>query len=165
AVGAVCKTSMAALALRTKADCHARLGQWPEAEHDYRRAIALAPRVGASYEGLGRCLLAQGRFAEVAALALDSEAIFGATALSSYHLGIACYRMGEIEGALRAWERSIAIAPSFAPAYHKLTGLFRYDRPDPAKAAMYHALGRVARNVRLKREVRLPRVTGAPENG
>lgn len=165
ALAALQTAPSAALMLRTKADCHARLGHWSQAESDYRRAIALAPRVGAAYEGLGRCLLAQERFAEVAALAMESEAVFGATALSSYHLGIACYRMDEIENALLAWERCIAIAPSFAPAYHKLTSLFRFHRPEPVKAAMYHALGRVARNVRLKRRATPPHVTSAGGNG
>ncbi|MEM9762328.1 MAG: tetratricopeptide repeat protein, partial [Pseudomonadota bacterium] len=163
ALAALQTTPPTALTLRAKADCHARLGRWPEAERDYRKAIALAPRLGAAYEGLGRSLLAQGRFAEVAALAVDSEAAFGATALSSYYLGMACYRLGDVEGALRAWERSIAIAPSFAPAYHKLTSLFRYDRPEPGKAAMYHALGRVARSVRLKRKVTPTHVRGERE--
>ncbi|MEM8760536.1 MAG: tetratricopeptide repeat protein, partial [Pseudomonadota bacterium] len=165
AMAALQSAPSTALTLRIKADCQARLGHWSEAEGGYRRAIAMAPRIGAAYEGLGRSLLAQGRFAEVAALAMDSEAVFGATALSSYYLGMACYRLGEVESALRAWERSIAIAPSFAPAYHKLTSLFRYDRPEPTKAAMYHALGRVARSVRQKRRVTPPHVTSARENG
>ncbi|MEM6825463.1 MAG: tetratricopeptide repeat protein, partial [Pseudomonadota bacterium] len=155
AIAALQTAPMVALVLRTRGDCFAHLERWSEAEDDYRQAIVLAPRGGAAYEGLGRSLLAQSRFAEVAALAIDSETVFGATALSSYHLGIACYRMGEIEDAMLAWERSVAIAPGFAPAYHKLTSLFRHDRPDPAKAAMFHALGRVARHVRLKQRTAL----------
>ncbi|MEM9762010.1 MAG: alkaline phosphatase family protein [Pseudomonadota bacterium] len=140
-----------ALVLQTRANCLARLGNWREAEALYRRVITSSPRVGGAYEGLGRCLLAQRREDEVVTLALKSEATFGATLLSSYYLGLALHRVRETDAAVRAWERCIAIAPDFAPAYRRLQGIFLYEISDPAKAAMYGALGKVARSVRLKR--------------
>lgn len=137
--------------LGCKAACLAELRRWDEAEVLYSRVIQADPRASTAYVGLARCLLAQDKSEAVISLAQESVTAFGETPIGSYYLGTARYRCGDADRAIAAWQRCIALAPGFAPAYRRLSAVLRYDHSEPAQAAMYDALGRAAYRVGLSR--------------
>lgn len=66
--------------------------------------------------------------------------------LSWYHLGVMRYRAGDVAGAKKAWEQSIAKEPS-AWAYRDLAVLKREEGDEPAAADLWLTAARLAPDV------------------
>jgi TolB-like protein/tetratricopeptide (TPR) repeat protein/DNA-binding winged helix-turn-helix (wHTH) protein len=88
------------------------LRRLPEAEREYRRAVAVEPAFWLTHNALGAFLLSQGRVDEAAAAFQRVTELTPASASAYNNLGAALQSAGEFERAADAFRRSLAIAPS-----------------------------------------------------
>lgn len=117
------------------------LGNKPEAEQHYRRALALDPAGRYALLGLARLYAGWNRAAEARTL-LD-EAIARHPTERWFHdtLGGLLYQQNDLQGAERALRRSIALKPDGVQAYVSLSGvLLRAERSEAALQVLQQGL-------------------------
>lgn len=114
--------------------CLERSKQWPQAEADFKRALALQPDQPDVLNYLGYSWVDKGLNLEQARAMLERAVSLrprdGAIVDS---LGWALYRLGDMDGAVRALERAADLLPSDPTINHHLgDALFRVGRADEA---------------------------------
>ncbi|MGH9638767.1 MAG: alkaline phosphatase family protein [Bryobacteraceae bacterium] len=98
------------------ASLYVRLGQLGRAEAALRTAVELDPGFQQAHSLLARVLAARGKTAEAAAAARDGLSVDFASASLHSALGIALAQSGDEDGALKAFEASLAFDSQFTEA-------------------------------------------------
>jgi tetratricopeptide (TPR) repeat protein len=118
------------------------LDRWPEAESDYRRAIALQPRNAAYLNGLGYGLADRNmRLDEAVRLLREAVRLAPRSGAIIDSLGWALYRRGEYLQAVELLERAVPLAPgSAAVVDHLGDAYWRIGREGDARIEWRKAL-------------------------
>jgi protein O-mannosyl-transferase len=156
------------------ATLRAQAGRWPEAEAEYRAALAIYPSYLAALNGLGHALLMQGRLPEARAIFEQALATYPQSVETLVRLGNLLLETREALPALARFESALALAPRSQDArIGRASALFMLGRyaesataweaasatatgdPDlrPHLAAAYHAAGRTIDAERLWTEL------------
>jgi len=98
-------------------------GQREAAVAEMKLALKLAPSSDESYRRLATVYLAGGSKDAISAYEKAAE-INPYYWFNFNYLGIACFRLGEIEKAEKAFRRVTELAPDWAPAYNNLGGVY-----------------------------------------
>jgi tetratricopeptide (TPR) repeat protein len=100
--------------------------QWVEAVAEYKKAIALDPRLAVAHDNLGVALAFQHRTVE--AIAEYRQAIAQDPKLASphYNLGVALRDEGEWEEAIAEYRRALVLDPRLAPRHAKAHGVLAH---------------------------------------
>ena len=99
---------------------HLRLGQWPEAEVAFARALAIHPESPRSHNGLGIALAARQQHRTAIKHQLRSIGLHYCQADSHYQLGLSLNATGQYRRAAEAFNTALAIEPALAEAQQAL---------------------------------------------
>ncbi len=89
----------------------ARCGNAIDAEREFRRAVALEPHYWRTYGALGSFLFSSGRFKEAEAEYERLTELAATDRGACGNLASARYMQGNVDGALAAWQKAIALKP------------------------------------------------------
>jgi DNA-binding winged helix-turn-helix (wHTH) protein/tetratricopeptide (TPR) repeat protein len=131
------------------ADTHATLGSiffryhwdWPAAEKELRRAVALNPASATAHHDYAWFLVAQGRFDEALGEIQRAQALDPLSPRANADVGWVYYRAGRWPEAIRQMKLTLELEPGFTSARHCLEGaLARQGRLVEAVAQAREAL-------------------------
>ena len=104
-------------------------GRWPEAEAEYRAALAIYPQYLAALNGLGHALLMQGRMPEARTVFEQALATYPQSIEALVRLGNLLLEMRDATPALARFESALALAPRSQDArIGKASALFMLGR-------------------------------------
>jgi len=91
----------------------ASLGQFDRAIADYEKALSISPELEIALLGLTAAYLLTHRIADATATALRALAVAPDSAHALAIAGQCCARCGDVEGAIRHFDRALALKPNF----------------------------------------------------
>lgn len=121
-----------------------QLKQWDDAEKSYRRALDCDSENAYAFAGLARSYLGRKLNGEAAEAALNAVGLLHYYPLAHYLLGIALFRLGQVERAVHAFEVAVAINPNFAEAHRRLAHISKFVLHDEERARKHRDLARRA---------------------
>lgn len=139
-------------ALTLKGEAHQRLRQWPESKKAFHEALSIDSETPGPLLGLARTAMAERQFEEAIDHARASLGLLFFQPKAHYLLGLAHYRLGQMNEAEQAYLQCARQAPLFAAAYRMLAQLAQYHQRDPGKTLHYKEQVKVARQ--KQRELR-----------
>jgi tetratricopeptide (TPR) repeat protein len=105
---------------------------------EYRRAIALDPRLSDAQVNLGRLLHEAGQAEEALASYRAALAVRRDDPIAAFNLGVALEDLGRRAEAIEAYCRAIAISPDSADAHYNVARL--YEQTGASESAIRHLL-------------------------
>ncbi len=138
------------------ADLYLRLGRWRDAEHVYKKALAIDPDNAHAHIGLCRMALRRRKFSAAAQSALDALQRVYHYPLAHFLLGLALTGMKEYERAAEAFRAAISFNPNFPEAHVRLAALLEKRFGDVESAREHRNLARRMRSRRTLRRTPLP---------
>jgi len=110
-----------AASLVNRSEIYIRMERFGEALADCDRALRVAPDLGAAYTNRGAGFVGLKQYDDAIA-ALDRAIALGGTKLeiAYYNRGLAKDYKGDVEGAYRDYQKSLALNPDFAPPREQL---------------------------------------------
>jgi tetratricopeptide (TPR) repeat protein len=117
-----------------------QLRRWPEARAAFMKALELEPDHAEALHGMCVVCLREHRAHDAADYALAAINSYEPMAAAHYHLGAALAMLGRFERAARAWERAVALDPTFRAARRRLMRLYDRELHDPSRAAEHQRL-------------------------
>jgi tetratricopeptide (TPR) repeat protein len=105
---------------------------------EYRRAIALDPRLSDAQVNLGRLLHEAGQAEEALASYRAALAVRRDDPIAAFNLGVALEDLGRRAEAIEAYSRAIAISPESADAHYNVARL--YEQTGESESAIRHLL-------------------------
>ena len=108
------------------------LGRWNEGLEAFDRVLQLDPHNPHGFVGQARCLLALRRWEEAAGAALNAINLLHFYPYAHFLLGIAMLRLGHVDRAALALEKTLALNPAFWPAHLRLARMLKVQDPEGA---------------------------------
>lgn len=112
-------------ALNNQGVALSRLGRDEEARAAYTRAVAADEEFAAPRHNLGNLHLRRGEYEEAAHWYRVAAKLQRKNPYLHYHLGLALYQAGDIEGSVKAFERSIALKQDYREPRNVLAQAYR----------------------------------------
>jgi DNA-binding winged helix-turn-helix (wHTH) protein/tetratricopeptide (TPR) repeat protein len=108
---------------------------WPEAERELRRSIALDPASAPAHVELSNLLLVRGRPAEAVAAAEEAESLDPVCPVVRGQVAASHYAARQFDAAADGWRRSALVAPERVGPHERLVHAYRHAaRPGDAAA-------------------------------
>jgi Flp pilus assembly protein TadD len=107
----------------TIGETYLKLERWEEAERAFLRALDLDEGLARAHHGLAVMCLGRRRWQDAAEAALKAVGLDACRPLAHYHLGVALARLGEVDGATRAFEMCLRLRPGTIDAHRWLARL------------------------------------------
>jgi len=102
-----------------------RLEKWDDCKRAFEKALLAEPDDPASLHGLAIVSLNEERFEDATEFALQSLQVLFQQPRAHFHLGLACWKMGDLERAQQAFQTSLTMRPQAEDVHQKLNELNR----------------------------------------
>jgi predicted AlkP superfamily phosphohydrolase/phosphomutase len=115
------------------------LRRWSDAERVCRHVIESDPEQALAYVGLAECLLRQRKLQAASETAKMAAGLNYELAPAHFILGVARWRLGDIDGAVTALHAATRLAPQ-VPLYQRMLSILYARSGEPTRAAAHMAL-------------------------
>jgi DNA-binding winged helix-turn-helix (wHTH) protein/TolB-like protein/Flp pilus assembly protein TadD len=114
---------------------------WPSAEREFKRALALGPNYAATYDWYGTCLAQRGQFEEALVQLKAAQRLDPLSLVVQVHLGWNYYYAGQFAQAVAQYQQALDLDHNYAWAHFHLGAAYRQaGRYDQARAELQQAL-------------------------
>ena len=145
-------------ALTLRGEIYQRLKRWPEARAAFEEALETDREAPGPLLGLARVAIAEKNYKQAIEDARESVGLLFFQPRAHYLIGLAHYRLGQIDEAEHAFHTCVRQAPLFAAGYRMLGEIAQYHRRDAAAIVHYRQQVKKAREQMAK--ARKERATG-----
>lgn len=114
---------------------------WPSAEREFKRALALGPNYSATYDWYGTCLAQRGQFADALTQLNRAQQLDPLSLVVRVHLGWSYYYAGQFQQAIAQYQQALELDRNYAWAYFHVGAAYRQaGQYQKARAALETAV-------------------------